>query len=759
MFVMGTTRLRITTETHLLSFFYSKTFLLLIGLFAYTQFIMATTYYVSPTGNDANTGLTAGDPWQTLAHVNTVAIVAGDEILFEGGTTFTSATGLFFTGGRCGTAAAPVRLSSYGGGRATLNVTGANAFVAYECAGFEIMDLNFQGAGRLVNDFAGIVFYSDQAAPSIPFRYNYIRIQRVEVAGFNLGGIKIQSEELYRGSGNTQATSGFEDIEITDAIVHDNGDFGIEIVGDWLTGTTIYPHKDIVIRNCAAFNNPGQNGLTTAHTGNGIVVGTAENVLIELCVAYNNGAGNVANNGGPVGIWLWDTKDGIIQSCESYENKTGSTKDGGGFDLDGGCVNCVIQYCYSHDNDGAGFLLAEFGESRDMINNTIRYNVSENDGRDNDYAGIQFWRDAFTPGTGVLDQSYVYNNVVFTSAAIGADPAGIRSISGAITNAKVSNNVFISDDGIRMVDKQVATDIVFAGNAYYSINNTYSYNEGGTVYNSLANWRATGQEQVGGANVGMELDPLLVNPGNGGIVGLPINLPNLAAYRTQTGTPLEDAGLDLNALYGINVGVRDFYGTTVPINSTHDIGAFETPGAVLSAQDIRFSGDRLQDGSVYFRFDLGLEDFPEKLRLERSIDGQNFTFLHEPALTARVGNTYDYRSPSRKVYYRLGLVKLDGSIDYSRILEIFPYGDAEIFFVYPNPIKEQISLQLRSNIQEQKVEVELINMEGKSVFVSDFVMNTDTLNFDVPTGLSNGLYILSLQTERSLLRKQILIDR
>ncbi|MDW3648550.1 MAG: right-handed parallel beta-helix repeat-containing protein [Bacteroidia bacterium] len=719
---------------------------------------MAVTYYVSPTGNDLNTGLTAADPWQTIDRVNLAAIGPGDEVLFEGGQTFVSANGLFFTGARSGTAANPIIISSYGTGRATLNVTGAHAFVAYECAGFEITDLNFVGAGRLVNNFAGIVFYSDTGTPVIPNRYEHVLISRVEVSGFNLGGIKFQGTEIYRGSGGTQASSGWESVSITYADVHDNGDFGIEIIGDWLTGTTIYPNRDILIQNCTAYNNPGQNGLTTEHTGNGIVVGNAEDVLIDLCVAYNNGADNVANNGGPVGIWLWDTKDGIIQSSESYENKTNSTKDGGGFDLDGGCVNCVIQYCYSHDNDGAGFLLAEFGESRDMINNTIRYNISQNDGRDNDYAGIQFWRDAVTPGTGVLDQSYVYNNVVYIGAGAGAAPAAIRSISGAITNAKVSNNVFITADGIRMVDKQFATDLDFAGNAYFSLTGVYEYNEAGTVYGNLAAWRASGQEMVGLTNVGLEIDPQLVNAGNGGIIGNPNNLPTLNDYTLQAGSPLEDAGLDLNTLFGINVGARDFYGTTVPVNTTHDIGAYETPGATLSARDIKFFGERLKNGTVFLRFDLGLEEMPESLILERSLDGENFEFVLNPELKSRIGHTYDYRSPSTKVFYRLGLEDLNGEVNYSRILEIFAFENQEFMQVFPNPIKEDLGIFLRSPISHKEVVVELIDLQGKSVLKQTLNPVQDSLSLKVPN-LPNGLYTLMLKTPLSIMRQQILIDK
>jgi hypothetical protein len=46
----------------------------------------------------------------------------------------------------------------------------------------------------------------------------------------------------------------------------------------------------------------------------------------------------------------------FFQYSVSHHNKAGRIYDGGGFDIDGGSQNCIIQYCYSYDNDGAGML-------------------------------------------------------------------------------------------------------------------------------------------------------------------------------------------------------------------------------------------------------------------------------------------------------------------------------------------------------------------------------------------------------------------
>lgn len=46
------------------------------------------TYYVSTTGNDANSGTSPLSPWQTIAKVNATTLAAGDVVLFNRGQTF-----------------------------------------------------------------------------------------------------------------------------------------------------------------------------------------------------------------------------------------------------------------------------------------------------------------------------------------------------------------------------------------------------------------------------------------------------------------------------------------------------------------------------------------------------------------------------------------------------------------------------------------------------------------------------------------------
>jgi len=70
----------------------------------------ATTYYVSNSGNDSNSGLTTILAWKTLANVNVLTFKAGDQILFRKGDTFYGTLSVH----NSGTSGNPITYGAYG---------------------------------------------------------------------------------------------------------------------------------------------------------------------------------------------------------------------------------------------------------------------------------------------------------------------------------------------------------------------------------------------------------------------------------------------------------------------------------------------------------------------------------------------------------------------------------------------------------------------------------------------------------------------
>lgn len=510
-------------------------------------------YFISSSGNDSNSGLSPNEPWQTLTNIYPMNVTQGVSFLFKGGETFSGF--LYFDDNDTGNATYPIVIGSYGTGMATINSSTNNGFFAYNTSGFVIKDLIFTGADGATNYKYGVFFYNDLAGN---IKLPYIRIDNVKASGYANGGIVLMG---YNGS------SGYDDIRITNVEAFDNAQGGL-----WVWSDSLYGITNIYVGHSKFYNNLGTPGVAEP-TGSGIVFGRTDGGVIEHCIAYGNGINNTSTSG-PIGIWAYDSNNITIQYSESYANKT-SGRDGGGFDLDGGVTNSVMQYNYSHDNDGTGFMAYQYSGAPPQSGNIIRYNVSENDGQKNSASGILI---GGASPSDLATNLQVYNNTIYTSYET-TDPSVIYIMNNNVENIFIRNNIFVSAGGAKIVDMPVTNEVLFQGNNYFSSGDPFVIKMGSNTYNSLAAWKAAdlNQERIGGTDLGSSVDPLLIDPGMGGTVGNTTNLSSLNAYKLQATSPMRNSGLDLNALFGLDVGVEDFWGNSLPQNGQFDVGAHEAP--------------------------------------------------------------------------------------------------------------------------------------------------------------------------------------
>ncbi|RYU96185.1 right-handed parallel beta-helix repeat-containing protein [Emticicia agri] len=415
---------------------------LLFSVFSYQN--RQKAYFISPNGKDSNDGLSIKTAWLSIEKVNNMILKAGDRVLFEGGKSFKGNLLLDSLDG--GTANNPVIISSYGGTSAIIEAGQERGLFAYNCEGIKVSKLIFQGDGVGKNKQNGIEFYTDFPAKSL----NFIAIDSCEVKGFHKYGILIM--------GDKSDTSGYRNVSITHTMVNENGEAGIGSLSKYPS----IPHKNFYLAYNKTFNNRGILAKTQNHSGNGIVMAGIDNVLIEHCEAYENGADNRCTGGGPVGIWVWMCKNSIIQKSESHHNHAGLTKDGGGFDIDGGSTNCIIRDCYSHDNEGAGYLLAQFDCPVKFSNNKILNNISRNDGLKNNYGSITFWGDN---ADNEVVNCEVKNNKSYVDARniVNGIPCGIRLSGTHFRGIKVVNNYFEIEKNGKYIfaDKEVGSNKVY----------------------------------------------------------------------------------------------------------------------------------------------------------------------------------------------------------------------------------------------------------------------------------------------------------
>lgn len=541
--------------------------------------VPTATYYVDPAGSDSNDGLSQAAPWQTLAKVNGATIPAGSTVLFKGGATFSGGLTLV-EGKHFGSAGKVTTFGSYGTGKATIQAAanGDNGISALNPHHVTIQDLVLIGTGITVSTGTGVALTNDLLGGS---KLQGVSVLRLDVSSYGIDGIA-----AYTGATAYAANSpsGFDGLLIDGCLVHDNTGNATTGSGNGITIQGLYGLLNVaasftncIVRNCKVYNNTGKAGLTQ-HSGSGILLGQCSGALIEYCEAYNNGANN-SNAAGPVGIWMYDTINSTIQFCESHHNKTGlGTADGGGFDIDGGCQGCIIQYSYSHDNYGSGYQLYQYSDAaniKTLSNNTIRFNISENDGTQNVTAkgAIHLGTaDTVRANTG----NVVHNNTCFNSIA-SANGLWMDSNPDKFTTTYFINNViYLTGASSKVINSTPSSvpGVLCIGNAYNSPSTSIKW--GATTYTTFSNWRAafTTQETVAGAATFKSTSPLLVGT-------LPVGTINgfdpllLGAYKTQASSPCKNGGQDMLTLYGINPGTRDLYGNAIP-QGLYDIGCFES---------------------------------------------------------------------------------------------------------------------------------------------------------------------------------------
>lgn len=500
-----------------------------------------TCYYISDKGSDTNAGTSPEAPWKTVEKVNGFVFLPGDQVLFEGGGIF---EGPLIIGSESGgDPECPVLISSYGEGRAVIQGGLANGLEINGATGITVQNLNVAGPGPNINSLGvGIR----------PAGAHHIVIDQVEVWGFQLAGILV--------------TEGCTHARVTHSYAHHNGYTGI---GTGYRDRSKSINYDIYIGYCRASNNPGvsdQEKYIRDQTGSGINLYFAERALVEYCEACNNGFNTYHPLGnGPVGIWTAWSSYVTVQYCISHDNKS-STGDGGGFDMDSGSKHCTFQYNYSYNNNGCGYLICAYTDAEEhhrLENNTLRFCISENDGKDPGHnAGIVLYNANVQTGN-------VYNNIIYNQ-----DGRSCVRIHKAHPGIRFFNNIFVMKGDGSFVDfiGSENGETFFAGNCYWKPD-TGRYPEKWFDYTSLEEWRTkTSMETLEGKPTGFFADPMLSDPGRGEKLTDPTRLSELFSYLMEEDSPCLEGGINLKARFGLDMGDKDYFGNPLDKNGESFIG-------------------------------------------------------------------------------------------------------------------------------------------------------------------------------------------
>ncbi len=422
-----------------------------------------TNYYVSPTGNDTNSGLLSA-PWKTIAKVNATSFLPADSISFLGGMAFSGALVLSLLAlSLYAFPVKPVTVGSYGGaGRATISSGNSNGFTSTDQSGVIVRDLILTGTAS-----TNIGIYFNISSTALP---QNVQVINCSVSGYGWSGIHIASV----GAGY------YSDVLLQDCTAANccsvatagNGSAGI-----WAA----YGHKNVRAINCTASSNAG--ATDTVNTGNGIKFSRIGGGAISKCTSFSNGGSCsvVPATGGPGGIVVIYSDSVIVSECVSYSNLTatslggGVLQDGNGIDIDGGNTNCHAIDNYTHDNYGAGLAMISFSAAGTFNGNSLRNNTSVNDGVGGALSNIPYNIYLATSGIAATNTTIAGNSCYQSNA--GAAVVGV-STDGNTLSGNITDNTFTTSGSQKFINcGQNPTTLLFTANRYFG--------SGGVVWNGL----------------------------------------------------------------------------------------------------------------------------------------------------------------------------------------------------------------------------------------------------------------------------------
>ena len=304
--------------------------------------------------------------WEEMAKGDTIALRAGDQLLFKRGDVYHGSICIMADG----TPEHPVVIGDYGKGEKPRIVAGDSARFAmliYNSRYVDVHNIDIANKGpEPLPGRTGLKIECDN--------YGYskrINIQNIDIHDVN-GSL---SKEAGGGSGLmivnrwTDTPSAFDSLLIEGCTVR-RCQRNAMIWNANYQRNRWFPNRNVVVRKCLVEDVPGD----------GIVPIGCEGALIEYNL-MRNCPDILPEEEAAAGIWPWSCDNTIIQFNEVANHK--AHWDGQGFDCDYNSNNTTIRYNYSHDNFG-GFILICTPKVRGYnIGNkgsVIHHNISINDG-------------------------------------------------------------------------------------------------------------------------------------------------------------------------------------------------------------------------------------------------------------------------------------------------------------------------------------------------------------------------------------------
>jgi hypothetical protein len=363
--------------------------------------VIGIAFYVSTTGSDSNPG-TLSAPWRTIQHASN-SVLAGDTVFVRGGV-YNESVNISVSGSAI---AGPITFQTFPGEQAIVDGTGLvpstsnpqglfnitnQSYISIQ--GFEIR--NYQTSNASATP-AGI--WVSGSGSKIQLLNNVIHniVTTSETTGnafgiavygtsapASLDSVTISGNQVYAlRTGNSESVNvdgNVTNFAITNNIVHDNDNIGIDLIG--FEGVSPDPAYDFArngtvsgntVYNISAINNPGEGNQYDA---NGIYVDGGSQVVIERNLVHDVDIGieMASEHAGHVTSFV-TARNNLVYSS----NSVGITIRGYASNV-GGTDHCTIvnNTLFQNDtkNTGSGEFQIQYYATNNVFKNNIVYAFS-----------------------------------------------------------------------------------------------------------------------------------------------------------------------------------------------------------------------------------------------------------------------------------------------------------------------------------------------------------------------------------------------
>ena len=483
----------------------------------------ARAYYVD-CGATAEGDGSVRRPFDSLADANALVLAPGDQLLFRRGTV---CTGMLAPQGS-GEPGWPIWIGAYGFGPLPRIVgSGDDAVRLADASHAVLQSLDVSNPGDALATRRGVhVVASGAVVEDVTVRNLWIH---------DVGG-DLRKDSGGSGGIQVDAVSGgrFDGLRLLANRIENVSRSGIFIVGasGGARPRAGQPWPE-------ASTGVWVSGNRLEHlAGDGIVsTGTDGAVLEHNVVVDGNQAGTEWTGPSPVcdaGIWTFGANSTLIQYNEVSQMEFNGC-DGTGYDVDYEQDGTVVQYNYSHDNEGGFILLCTDAETRSA---EVRYNLSLDD-----------------------------------ATTLNVAPCAIQSGNiGSLSGIRFYNNTFVASKPVATLELFPIASLIAPGNFQFKNNivvatepQTDPLECGNDCTNNLFfQMPPSGTAAVVG-------DPQFVDSSRRGAGRLWVG----SAFRLQGGSPAIGAGVLIPGAPS-----RDYFGDPVPTDAPPSAGIYEPPAGL-----------------------------------------------------------------------------------------------------------------------------------------------------------------------------------